>query len=396
MSTKREIFEDELHKLVNELETKSEDYTLLNSALIRLRQNPKLFAGDPNGIFTYEDPILANAAYTYYQNENGRLPTLVADFENGKFIDKNNWRDWVIPVIKMYLSQGDETYKILSEKIPQQSIKVDKSTMRIAIIGDAGFRGQVQKNVLHKIEQIHNKNPFDYLVHLGDIYFAGTTEEMLHHFISPFKRVCPNVLAVLGNHDLYNGGMPFLDVIDTLNQPGRFFAIENENWCLACLDTALHSTDFFRLDGALDEIQLSWLEELIKNNSQKGIILLSHHYIDSYWSKGSDSLRKQLKPFLPKIFSWYWGHEHNCATYHKNTVGYYGACLGNGVFMEEWSNPINDTKPEWYPKDFCSCSKGKFENSWQHGFLELQISMNKIVETYHLESEIYIREIEKS
>jgi predicted phosphodiesterase len=394
-STKKEIFESELYQLLKYTESDSEDFKLLKDALERLTDHPEIFVGDPNGIFTYEDTVLAGIAFVFHQSEMNKLPKLVASkkwsgiAENSKIVSNSDWVDWAFVALHAFKSSGDKSFNELKNKTPQNPITVDKIKIRFAVIGDAGFNGTVQAKLLDKIKKRHQENPFDFLIHLGDIYFGGSQGEMLHNFLSPFKQVETKIYTLMGNHDLYYGGVPFMDVMNVLNQPGRFFSIENKHWIIACLDTSLPSTSISRLDGELDKEQIIWLKGLIKDNSEKKLILMSHHYIDSGWSKGSEKLRRQIQPFIPSIFSWYWGHEHNCARYDKTTLGYYGACLGNGVFMEKWSEPTTDRMPEWYPKGFCECTNGNFSEGWQHGFLELELSEDGLLETYHIEHEKY-------
>jgi hypothetical protein len=397
--SKRENFEKGLISLLESLNTESEDYKDLRKSLARLTENPRIFTGDPDGIFTYDDPFLARAAFTYYLSEKGKLSKLIASKNfvtstgnmDERLISETNWFDWVPAMFSIFRYRGDRSLELLKRKRPTDSIPIKEDRFRLALIGDAGFRGKVQKIILNKIKEMHETSTFNFLVHLGDTYFAGSDSEMRFNFLRPFKKVGPPVLAIIGNHDLYYSGVPFIDVIEDLKQPGRFFSIENDHCIVACLDTALPSTKLTRNEGALDKDQICWLSDLIEQAPHKKIILLSHHYIDSGWSKGSSVLRKQLRPFIPKIFSWYWGHEHNCATYDKKNVGYYGACIGNGVFMERWSPPTTKTLPNWFPGGFCSCATNRFGAAWQHGFLELEVDRTGVTERYHLECGTHVR-----
>ncbi len=398
----REDFENLLIKIAS-YEDDPKVSNEINSALKRLKQNPEIFSGNPDGDFTYEDPVLANAVYFFKQSES--IPILTATGEESERISiltasadnmdglLHNGRiiEWLSAGLRAYINHGDESFNDLENRIPDHSIKIETKNIRLALVGDGGFNSPIQQKVLSKVREIHKENPFDFLIHLGDIYFAGGYQSVLEHFLAPFQQAGPKVLTLLGNHELYMGGKPVSAMLDVLKQPGRYFSIENRDWVIACLDTALPAKNFLRNEGELDKDQLSWLEELVCN-TEKRVILLSHHYIESSWGGISPILKNQIETLLPKIFSWYWGHEHSCVFYKKETIGFNGACIGNGSFLEKWKKPKAENKSEWYAKGRCKCIKTK-KHFWEHGFLELELNPTKLVETYHLESETKERAI---
>lgn len=357
----------------------------LLKAWARLEQDPSLFCGDPNGVFTYDDPILAIAAYLDQANTRMASVVGVAGTKGEELRNTAFW-NWTKVAVHAWLSHGDGSYQTLAGMTPLAPITIDKEVVRIAVIGDAGFGGHTQSQVIRSIRERHRVSPFDLLIHLGDIYFAGSGEEMLHNFLAPFRSAGPEVLTLVGNHDLYFGGDAFIDVLKDLRQPGRYFCVETPHWRVACLDTALDARELLRNTGSIDEGQQAWLGKLLDADDGKGAILMSHHYIVSGWEKPSVELKHQLAPHLKKIFAWYWGHEHGCATYDKDAVGFYGACVGNGAFLEKWKEPKHEPLPDWYAQGRCSCysQKSKF---WQHGYLELELQSKQIVETYRLENE---------
>jgi DNA repair exonuclease SbcCD nuclease subunit len=108
--------------------------------------------------------------------------------------------------------------------------------MRIAVCGDAGFLGVAQDKVIRMILARHKEDPFDYVIHLGDVYFAGDVEEMALNFLSPFSRLTKKgirLFTLVGNHDLYYGGTSFVFAMDMLQQPGRYFRIDSPHWRIA-------------------------------------------------------------------------------------------------------------------------------------------------------------------
>jgi hypothetical protein len=351
----------------------------------KLRRKPSLFSGDPEGFFTYDDPVLAITAYLY-QSHLLMSNTLGLAGDPGESLRNDSCWEWLKVGVHIFLSRNDADYLTLMGMTPQEPIKIDNETARIAIAGDAGFSGQAQSNIIYGIRDRHKAHPFDLFIHLGDVYFAGHGDEFLKHLIAPFKSVCPRMLTLVGNHDLYFGGGGFISALKAIEQPGRYFSVETPHWRILCLDTALPAETLRRNSGLLDEGQLNWLDKRLETDDGKKTILMSHHYIVSAWGGVSNRLKRQMASRLDKIFAWYWGHEHSCAAYDKkDTGGFYGACIGNGAFLETWEPPTRRPLPQWHAHGRCSCyaDTSKF---WPHGYLELELSPNKIVENYRLEN----------
>lgn len=194
---------------------------------------------------------------------------------------------------------------------------------------------------------------------------------MSRNFLVPFSALrrseCP-VYTLCGNHDLYYGAEAYLGAIKVLQQPGRYFAIENDHWRIACLDTSLAAARTLRNDGQLDEGQLNWLRKLMALRDGKRLVLMSHHFIISGWDSPAESLRRVLaEDARDKVFAWYWGHEHRAAAYDRQGHGFFGASVGNGAFPENWSLPsrlsrgAGATTPVWFSKSRCTCFGGGSE-----------------------------------
>lgn len=362
----------------------------LRRAKARYKKDPSLFSGDPTDVFTYDDRVLAITAYLYQAHVQMSSVLGLAGTEGEDLRNESYWK-WAKTAIHMLLSRNDKSYQTLMGMTPRETIKIDKEVLRIAVTGDAGFRGQAQTNVIYNIRDRHRAAPFDLLIHLGDIYFAGQGDEVLHHFLAPFKSAGPRVLTLAGNHDLYVGGDAFLSALEVLQQPGRYFCVENPHWRIACLDTALPAETLRRNSGLLDKGQLNWLDKQLEAGDGKKTLLMSHHYIISGWEKPSAGLKRQMTSRLNKIFAWYWGHEHSCAIYSKKVAGFYGACVGNGAFLELRKPRKRKPLPEWYAKGHCSCYRDR-SKFWPHGYLELELQPKRVVENYHLETgESYTR-----
>jgi hypothetical protein len=355
----------------------------LQKAMNRLKQNPELRRQASDGQTTYSDPVLAVAALWGSLGEG--IDT--AGVEGSELKNASLWR-WAIAGVQLWLNRDNKGFLELASRVPTKSIKL-KSNPHIAIVGDAGYRGVVQDCVVRMIQEVHAKEPFDVIVHLGDIYFSGGEKEVIRNFLVPFSTIDAPLLSLCGNHDLYHGPDGYLALLKILRQPGRYFLVETPAWKIAALDTSSGSANFLRNDGRLDPVQLEWLQDL-SISQEKPLILLSHHFIVSGWDKPASTLSRQLTKFARKnVFAWYWGHEHRCAYYGEGDWGFHGASVGNGAFLEELAPASRpDMCADWESSvtGRCSCPGIKPDTYWPHGFLELDLFQNQISETYHLEN----------
>ena len=75
----------------------------------------------------------------------------------------------------------------------------------IALIGDWGTGEPLAKNLLNEVKKL---NP-DVVIHLGDIYYSGTKDEVRVNFLDVCRTVFGQsspVFTLCGNHDMYSGG----------------------------------------------------------------------------------------------------------------------------------------------------------------------------------------------
>lgn len=387
--SRRDQFEKELRDFVGRSHEDEESRVAaekIQEALCRLKADPGLAVGDPDSAFTYQDPILATAAMEY----QSRRQPLSARGE-GAELSNINWIEWAKTGIYAFVTRTfeDEDIVELSGMVPRSAISVESEQLRLAIVGDAGYEGRPQSNVCRMIKELHQKKPFNFVIHLGDIYFAGSDGQVSKNFLAPFNQIGPPVLTLCGNHDLYCGAGPFKRLIRILRQPGRYFAIEGKYWRVLCLDTSLAAADLLRGDGKLDSTQLDWLATQLEKRDGRNNVLMSHHFIRSGWTKGSPTLKHQLGSLAEQhVMAWYWGHEHACAAYENGGHGYAGACVGNGAFLEKWQSPSSALdQPVWFAGGTCRCFEHPREGFWEHGFLELELRPNGTAEEqFHLES----------
>jgi hypothetical protein len=226
----------------------------------------------------------------------------------------------------------------------------------VALIADWGTGTDIAVSLLRELAL---KKP-DVVIHLGDIYYSGTSEECDVNF----KRIIDTILdratqhipvyTLAGNHDMYSGGAGYYGLLRTLNcepckQPASFFCLRNEHWQFIAMDTGLHDYDPLTVHEVvtfLEKDEEDWIVERIAEFKGK-TILLSHHPLFSAFSRtgpaGDDGILCAHNPKLAESFgrfrqaarqpiaAWFWGHEHNLYVYESYLGLERGRCIGHGA-----------------------------------------------------------------
>jgi predicted phosphodiesterase len=195
----------------------------------------------------------------------------------------------------------------------------------IAIVGDWGGGNAAAQAVADQIKQI---NP-DHVIHLGDVYYAGTPKEVNERFLKywPTPGGPGRSFALNSNHEMYSGGFGYFDtILPKFQQPASYFSLANQNWRFIGLDTGY-------VDHDLTPPQVEWLGAQLQVNNQKTILLSHHQLFSAYENTDASHLLSRVKPFLDakQIYGWIWGHEHLCVAYQEH-MGIKAVCLGNGCF----------------------------------------------------------------
>jgi predicted phosphodiesterase len=212
----------------------------------------------------------------------------------------------------------------------------------VAIVGDWGTGQDAAKLVLR---QIANKNP-DVVIHLGDIYYAGTQFEVSNFFLKPWQQILNlankpvPTFTLAGNHDMYSGGVAYYNLLKTLGQPASYFCLRNPNWQFVAMDTGYHDHNPSAAgEGAtyLQDSEVEWLTDKVNNAGGRRTVLLSHHQLfTAFDSINGNELNLRLFPqvaaLLPKVAIWMWGHEHNFVLYDAYKSLPRSCCLGHGAF----------------------------------------------------------------
>ncbi len=201
-----------------------------------------------------------------------------------------------------------------------------------------------------------------HVVHLGDVYYAGTRWEAHHRFLNHWP-VRPDDAANVrswclnGNHDMYSAGEGLFEVILTdhrfalqrteKDKPTSEFHLRNAHWDVVGLDTSWK----FRLGdvpggaGHLQPRQTRWVTDRLDGSARRRM-LLSHHqpFTDREDGKGVVGVGNLLAATAtvrdgPGIDAWFWGHEHRLITYGSRSGIRYATCMGHGAVLEEPARP---------------------------------------------------------
>jgi hypothetical protein len=212
---------------------------------------------------------------------------------------------------------------------------------RIAVLGDWGTGLYGAPKIGEAVTK--DRDPYAMLLHLGDVYYSGTKDEIGERFLPVWpERKEATSRALNANHEMYSGGDAYFDgVLPAFGQEGSYFAYQNKNWTLVGLDVAY-------IDHAIDDRQVEWLTQILRGAGNRKIVFFSHHQLysnieseqgDKLWSHPGFGEILGSK----KIFAWYWGHEHRCTIYEERDAnfGILARCIGHGGMPQNRSSTIH-------------------------------------------------------
>jgi hypothetical protein len=295
------------------------------SALIRFNAAKQLLedADISPGVFsTVEDQMAAliqSALAAKASQDETKLKRAVKGRE-AKF-DERDVR-WVLSLITWVGKLNPHQWK----KLPSQ-IETFQNDLKFALMGDWGTGLYGAPNCA---KSINLAGGFDYVVHLGDIYYSGTMSEAKSNFLEKWVQVPgARYRACNGNHEMYSGGYGYFDsVLPSFDQPSSCFAITNKDWLIVGLDSAYTEHDLGYSQG-------KWVKKLADAAPGKKLVLFTHHQPFSHFDSGGEKLINKLTDLLSsqRITAWYWGHEHRCVVYDRHpTWNFYGRCIGHGGY----------------------------------------------------------------
>ena len=211
---------------------------------------------------------------------------------------------------------------------------------KLAIVGDWGTGDEVAINVLQQVAALQP----DVLLHLGDVYYAGTQSEEQSNFLDICREVLGSgilLFSLCGNHDMYSGGQGYYWLVDQLSQQASYFCLQNDAWQFLAMDTGHNDNNPFDVATNMTSVnagEVNWLLSKISSTGGPRTVLLSHHQLFSpFGSVGSvngqaqaynPNLFTSFQSIVGKIVLWFWGHEHTLAVYDPYMGLQRGRCIG--------------------------------------------------------------------
>jgi hypothetical protein len=182
----------------------------------------------------------------------------------------------------------------------------------------------------------------DITIHLGDVYYAGTSDQEQHLLVNIWPPAPLGSLALNSNHEMYSGAKPYFAAITSspfgLQRGCSYFALENTNWVIVGLDSAYFSPELgLYLDGSIGSAgsgQIQFLQQQVAKG--KKVIVLTHHNAIAEDGSSPENLWNEVISAFPANSGpayWYWGHVHAGVVYQPRSNGTASVscrCLGHG------------------------------------------------------------------
>lgn len=256
------------------------------------------------------------------------------------------------------------------------------NSVSIAILGDWGTGDATAQAVMAAVTSLKP----DYIVHVGDVYYAGTpqaTSPNGSYYFATGEEIA-NLIAVWpasyagrsftlnSNHEMYSGANGyFYDGLNVVNGgAGSFFsaqkgsscfALKYGGWTILGLDTAFMSSsvDAFMTGsiGGRNGTQGQWIQSLGLNPATT--IVLTHHNGFAPDCSSASPLWAEIHGALRgDPYAWYWGHVHNGIVYNSPvtipsiptqpgfTTNTFTRCLGHAA-LPYGPAVLNDKTVAW-------------------------------------------------
>lgn len=235
-----------------------------------------------------------------------------------------------------------------------------------------------------------------YTIHLGDVYYAGTSGEETNKLTTLWPQGSLGSFALNSNHEMYSGGGPYFDeavggpVFNKLQSPFSFFALENANWIIVGLDSAYNAGELsLYMNGSLgNNDQLPFLQELAQKEKQ--LIVLTHH--NGLPTDGNPDPAMQLCTEVMGAFPagsapayWYWGHQHVGAVYKPLANRTLCRCLGHAALPWGLASTLQGSQQvEWFETRNAQDPDDPLRVF--NGFVLLALDGNKLAERFYDEN----------
>ncbi|KIA81215.1 metallophosphoesterase [Chromobacterium piscinae] len=238
-----------------------------------------------------------------------------------------------------------------------------------------------------KVAAAMTKQPADYTIHLGDVYYAGASPDESRDFAN-WPAGGRGQFTLNSNHEMYSGAFGYFQELGLrfpLQQGTSYFSLRNANWLIFGLDTAYWSDKYkLYMDGALGDAQAAWLKTTASGWQGK-IMLLSHHQGYSIDGSATTPLYGEVTAALGRAPDyWYWGHLHNVICYQPRN-GMLGRCVGHGAIPYGPAS-ILDGKPQVAWAETRSADDSQYPQRVLNGFIRLELNGMALTETLYDEN----------
>jgi hypothetical protein len=324
------------------LESKDLEYQLLNARhnqILKKLERETAKIGSSKVMITVpdRDVSLMQSELARQSAEGNPLQSGGLEARFGTGLKGGDWFGWLKSTLDWVDRQ--DAHELLR---PADATPVDLGDVaRIAMCADWGTGLYGAPEIAKQIEK---QAPFDLLLHLGDVYYAGTTNEVQERMIDLWPRNAGKMTRALNsNHEMYSGGYGYFDLeFQAFAQKSSYFAFQNKYWLLVCLDTAY-------VDHDIDDKQVGWLNSVIGRAGKRKVVFFSHQQLFSRLDSQGPKLNKALAALLDGrlITAWYWGHEHQCVLYDSHPeYRLIARCLGNGGIPEPRKESVTNSPAE--------------------------------------------------
>jgi hypothetical protein len=321
-----------------------------------------------------------------------------------------SWFNWVYHYLKSRFGPRyhSRTYPV-NGNTGVYKLFTDDEPIRFGIAADWGSYSHESDLVMRELR----KSDPHYTLHLGDVYYTGTPDEVRDNFTGPdpcWHYGSKGTYVLPGNHEMYcNGKGFFVTLLHLLKkqynnsdqvQASSYFCLENKYWRIIGLDTGEHSVSIPGIeaiwppDTYIDAKAIRWLKKFVFNDpaDRRGIIILSHHQIATAFDTAYPRPAQQLAEVMDdakRDVIWLWGHEHRMAVYDKravsaDSVAAWGRCIGHGGMPVENKQPdpkrAKENKLLYY--DDRVYKKAGHESLGYNGFLNMEMNGPKIDLSY--------------
>lgn len=302
-----------------------------------------------------------------------------ATYDQGWFIAFLNLAE---TVIRDLWYSGDSFPAIPPPTIPL--VGTETNTVSIAILGDWGTGGATSESVMNSITTTVKP---DYIIHVGDVYYAGTPlstgpngshyfgagEEQENLLDSWPSSYIGRSFTLNSNHEMYSGANGYFNEALNASNHGSgtpfsaqkgssCFALQYGGWTILGLDSAYmaSSIDAFMTGsiGGADGAQGQWIKSL--GLTPENTIVLTHHNGFAFDCSSVSSLWGEINGALNgDPYAWYWGHVHNGIVYDAPitipstpdqtglSTNTFSRCLGHGALPYGPSSELDGKPIAW-------------------------------------------------